>query len=125
MRGPGPFLEFNAAESMIVRCAQGWGGGAQLARWTLLWETCGTEGNPVEHKLYVVCKGDTDTSEVKQGCRVFHLVMTRGAHPPPAGHTRLSRVTPTAGGGRLRVSLVACTDTGSVGLETHPESCDI
>ena len=37
----------------------------------------------------------------------FHT--PRGAHPPPAGPTQLSRVTPTTGGRRLQVSL---TDEG-------------
>ena len=30
--------------------------------------------------------------------------MPRGAQPPPAGHTQLSRVTPTAGGQRLSLA---------------------
>jgi hypothetical protein len=38
----------------------------------------------------------------------------RGAHPPPAGHTQLSRVKPTAGGGRQSL-----TDEGRL---THPIS---
>ena len=34
----------------------------------------------------------------------FFLNDTRGAHPSPAGHTQLSRVTPTAGGRRLSLT---------------------
>jgi hypothetical protein len=32
--------------------------------------------------------------------KFFSLKITGGAHPPPAGHTQLSRVNPTAGGRR-------------------------
>jgi hypothetical protein len=49
----------------------------------------------------VVGRGD----ETGDAFRVPFLLITRGAHPPPAGPTQqLSRVTPTAGGWRLSLT---------------------